>query len=312
MLAATAAAALLGDDFIPRLLAISVVLQIIFAGLCAFELMRQLAVRPAAAWIGATVFELGCFFAAQTEHLGAMQGAVWLPLIWLSVLRLRTFNRKWLAVLVVSLAMTVLAGLPQVAVAAFGSAVCLALLLALFRMGNWKVAALVPLACAWAILVAAIQFFPTAELTQNSIAKYRAEWMGSGGGMPPGALLSLLIPNYWNVFNPPLFHGPTDLTFLYLYSSLLGLALALAAIFWRPDKCGPRIRSTAGDLHLRDARAIKPHSGAPFCWPCPRPSASAFIRNSCSACSRWPWQCWRDSARSASCDPRGSRLPRES
>jgi hypothetical protein len=241
VLAATAAAAWRGDDFIPRFLAISVVLQIIFAGLCAFELMRQLEVRPAAAWIGATVFELGCFFAAQTEHMGAMQGAVWLPLIWLSVLRLRTlpiktFNRKWLAVLVVSLAMTVLAGLPQVAVGAFGSAVCLALLLALFRMGSWKTAALVPAACAWAILVAAIQFFPTFELTQNSIAKYRAEWMGSGGGMPPGALLSLLIPNYWKVFNPSLFHGPSDLTFLYLYSSLLGLALAVGALLWRPNK----------------------------------------------------------------------------
>ena len=193
VLAATAAASALGDDFIPRLLAISVVLQIIFAGLCAFELMRQLQVRPAAAWIGATVFELGCFFAAQTEHMGAMQGAVWLPLIWLSVLRLgapnaNAPNKKWLAALVVSLAMTVLAGLPQVAVAAFGSAVCLALLLALFEWANGRPPRWFPQLARGPLLLAAIQFFPTAELTQNSVAKYRAEWMGSGGGMPVGAL----------------------------------------------------------------------------------------------------------------------------
>ncbi len=236
VLAATALASRLGDDALPRLLAISVVLQIIFAGLCAFELMRRLEVRPAAAWIGATVFELGCFFAAQAEHTGAMQGAVWLPLIWLCVLEMRNFKKRWLAVLVGSLAMTVLAGLPQVAVAAFSSAVCFALLLALFRLGAWRVSAVTVLACAWAVLLAAIQFLPTAELTENSVAKYRAEWLGSGGGMPVGSLWSLVMPNYWNVFDPSKFHGPTDLTFLYLYSSLLGFALAMGALFWRPAK----------------------------------------------------------------------------
>lgn len=236
VLIATAVAARVGDDYLPRLLAISVVLQIVFGGLCTFELMRRLEVRPAAAWISATVFELGCFFAAQAEHMGAMQGAVWLPLIWLSVLKLRSFSRRWLAVLVVALAMTVLAGLPQVAVAAFGSAVCLALLLALFRLGSWRVGAVTVLGCIGALFLAAIQFLPTAELTQNSVAKYRAEWLGSGGGMPPGALLSLVAPNYWNVFDPSKFHGPSDLTFLYLYSSLLGLALAIGAVLWKRGK----------------------------------------------------------------------------
>jgi hypothetical protein len=229
VIAAMAAAARLGDGSIPRLLAISVVVQIVFAGLCAFELMRKLDVRPPAAWIGATVFELGCFFASQVEHMGAVQGAVWLPLIWLSILQMTTFKKRWAAALVVSLAMPILAGLPQVAVAAFASAVCLAVLLAVFRLSSWRATAVVLAACVWAVPLAAIQFFPTVELTQNSVAKYRVEWIGSGGGMPPGALLSLVIPNYWHVFDPAKFHGPTDLAFLYLYSSLLGLALAIAA-----------------------------------------------------------------------------------
>ena len=241
VMAAAGAAALAGDQYLPRLLAISVVAQIIFAGFCAFELLRKLDVRPAAAWIGATIFELGCFFAAQAEHIGAIQAAAWLPLIWLSILHLRsfnrrTFNRKWLAILIVSLAMTVLAGLPQVALAAFASAVCLAVLLALFRQSDWRLSAVTTVACLGAVLLASIQFFPTAELTQNSVAKYRAEWLGTGGGIPPSALLSLVIPNYWGVFNLSTFRGPTDLTFLFLYSSLLGLALALGAIFWRPEK----------------------------------------------------------------------------
>jgi hypothetical protein len=260
VLVATGAVAILGDHLLPKVLAISVVLQIAFAGLCAFELMRKLDVRPGAAWIGASVYELGCFFAAQPEHMGAMQGAAWLPLVWLSVLQLRTLKRRWLAILALALAMTVFAGLPQVAVAAFSSAICLAVLLALIhppfvlpladargseapipsrdRKGAvvkpWRLPAVVLLASLWALLLAAVQFLPTAELTNNSVAKYRSEWLGSGGGIPPGALLSLVVPNYWNVFELSKFHGPTDLTFLYLYSSLLGLALAVGAIFWKP------------------------------------------------------------------------------
>lgn len=241
VLVATGLGAIFGDHLLPKFLAISVVLQVAFAGLCAFELMRKLDVRPAAAWIGASVYELGCFFAAQPEHMGAMQSAAWLPLIWLCVLQLRTFKRRWLAILALALAMTVFAGLPQVAVAAFSSAICLAILLALCRVSNWRVTAFALLASLAALLLAAVQFLPTAELTSNSVAKYRSEWLGSGGGIPPGALLSLVVPNYWNVFDLSTFHGPTDLTFLYLYSSLLGLALALGSIlmspiFWKPGR----------------------------------------------------------------------------
>jgi hypothetical protein len=71
---------------------------------------------------------------------------------------------------------------------------------------------------------------------RNGVAKYRVEWLGGGGGIPVGALASLVIPNYWSVFDLAHFHGPVDLTFLYLYSSLLGLGLALAAMFWKPDR----------------------------------------------------------------------------
>ena len=227
---ATLAGAWLGDGALPRLLAISVVLQTVFAGVCTFKLVRRIGGSPEAAWIAGTMYELGCFFAAQAEHMGAMQGAAWLPLIWWCVIELHEKRtRFWIAVLALALSMTILAGLPQVAVAAFFTGLLLAVIL-------WRGVAPVLLGCWWALLLAAVQLAPTTELMRNSVAKYRAEWLGGGGGIPVGALVSLVIPNYWSVFDLGHFHGAVDLTFLYLYSSLLGLALALAAMFWKPNR----------------------------------------------------------------------------
>lgn len=236
VLAATLAGAWLGTVLLPRLLAIAVVLQVVFAGICTYALLRRLGARPAAAWIAGTMYELGCFFASQGEHMGAMHGASWLPLIWLCVVELRSNVRwGWVGALAGALAMSVLAGLPQVAVAAFASAFALAVVLCVFRAGRWPSIGAVAIGGAWALLLSAIQFIPSAELVQHSVAKYRSEWLQSGGGIHPGALLSLIMPNYWSVFDVLKFHGPGDLTFLYLYSSLLGLVLAVATVAWKAD-----------------------------------------------------------------------------
>ena len=222
-------------DLIPRMLALIVAAQIILAGISTFALLRALGTGAGAAWIGALMYELGCFFAAQAEHMGAMHGASWLPLIWLCVVELRARIRwHWIALLALTLALTILAGLPQVAFAAFLSALVLTIVMALFRVAGWRTFGFALVGCVWALLLAAIQLIPTMQLTQNSVAKYRSEWLGAGGGIPPSALFTLVIPNYWSVFDPAKFHGPIDLTFLYLYSSILGLVLALAAICWKP------------------------------------------------------------------------------
>src|SRR5271165_2071963 len=235
VLLATIAGAWLGDDALPRLLAIAVVAQVGFAGICTYFLANRLGASPASAWIAGTVYELGCFFAAQAEHMGMIHAATWLPLCWWCVVELRD-GLKWrcLGILAIALAMTTLAGSPPCAAAAFGSTFALAVIVAALRLARWKLSVYALGACVWALLIAAIQILPTAQLTEYSVAKYRTDWLKTGGGMNPGALLSLVIPNYWSVFDPSRFHGPGDLTFLYLYSSLLGLALALAAIVWKP------------------------------------------------------------------------------
>jgi hypothetical protein len=233
---ATAASNWFGPGSLPRLLATAVCVQIFFAGVCTFALVRRLGAHPGAAFVSATVYQLGCFFAAQAEHMGAMHSASWIPLVWLSVVELREGLRwRWMALLSLALAMTILAGLPQVAVAAFGSALMLAILV---RKPSSVLPAFsrVALACLWALLLAAVQLIPSAELTRHSVAKFRAEWLKAGGGVKLGALHTLVMPNYWGTFDMSKFHGPSDATFLYLYCSLLGLALALAAMCWKPDR----------------------------------------------------------------------------
>ena len=269
VLLATAASNWFGPASLPRLLAIAVAVQIFFAGICTFALLKRLGAQAGAAFVAATVYQLGCFFAVQAEHMGAMHSASWIPLVWLAVVELRDGVRWfWMAILSVALAMSILAGLPQVAVAAFGSAI----LLSLFRLGGAdplvragrprpalslshsalstrdmparlpvadqgvRPTLLVLIACVWALLLAAVQLIPTAQLTQNSVAKFRAEWLKTGGGIKLGALYTLVLPNYWGALDIGKFHGPSDLTFLYLYCSLLGLALALAAMCWKPDR----------------------------------------------------------------------------
>ncbi len=99
VLLAAMAGTFLGDGALPRLLAIVLVAQIVFAGICTYFLAKRLGASPAAAWIAGTVYELGCFFAAQAEHMGMMHAATWLPLCWWCVVELRDgLKWRWLAI----------------------------------------------------------------------------------------------------------------------------------------------------------------------------------------------------------------------
>jgi hypothetical protein len=68
------------------------------------------------------------------------------------------------------------------------------------------------------------------------VAKYRLDWLGTGGGLKWQSLVSLVAPNYYHIFDLQNFKGPGDPSFLYLYCSLAGLALAIFALVWKPDR----------------------------------------------------------------------------
>jgi hypothetical protein len=223
---------LTGGKYLAYLLEWQVVLHVFMGGVFAYWLMRRLDASVMAALAGATVFQLGAFFATQTQHLGDMDGAAWLPLAWLAVVSLaRGFSLRWLAALSAAQAMALLAGFPAMVFVVFVSAFLLAVVLAALRRGSWRLPAFVAMASVWALALGAVQLLPAVELTSLSIAKYRSEFMGTGGGIPIVALASMIIPNHFNVFDLAKFNQPWNITFMYIYSGVSGLALAILAFF---------------------------------------------------------------------------------
>ena len=155
----------------------------------------------------------------------------WMPLAWLAVWKLSQGHRlRWLAILAAALGMSILGGFPQPTLAVFVSTVVLSVLLLLFRMSSWRAVALTACGCALGIALAAVQFIPTTQLTEHSVAKYRTAWLGTGGGLHWQSLVSLVAPNRYHIFDLAQFKGPGDPTFLYLYCSIAGLVLAVYAL----------------------------------------------------------------------------------
>jgi hypothetical protein len=229
VLAAAWVAAHTNPERLPQLLEWVVALHIVVAGISAYHLFLNLGAARIPAWAGALIFETGGYFASRTEHIGAIMAVAWMPLSWLAVWKLRDrMDRRWLAALAAALGMAVLGGFPQPTLAVFLSVAVLAIALTALRMARWTLLVSTAAACLLGLAFSAVIFIPTTQLAQHSVAIYRAGWLGGGGGILPQSFVSLVAPNHYRIFNPD-FSGPGDRSFLYLYCSLAGLALAIYA-----------------------------------------------------------------------------------
>lgn len=224
-------------EALPMLLEWAVVLQVWMAGIAAYHLFRELGAGRAAACAGAVIFQTGGYFASRAEHIGAMMAVAWMPLAWLAVWHLcQKISPRWVAILAFALGMSILGGFPQPTLAVFVSTAVLSVALVLLRYSRPRLILYVAGACLLGILLAAVQFIPTAQLTQHSVARYRADWLGTGGGLYWQSLVSFVLPNHYGIFDMNRFHGPGDATFLYLYCSIAGLLLALFAVATRRNR----------------------------------------------------------------------------
>jgi hypothetical protein len=235
ILAAAFIASRTSADSLPMLLEWAVVLQVWAAGIVAYHLFRNFGAGKIPAWTGAVMFQTGGYFASRAEHIGTMMAVAWMPLAWLAVFKLRQeFRPAWLAALAAALGMSVLGGAPAATFAVFASTAALAAVLILMRLARPRLLIGAACGCLLGLALAAVEFLPAAQLTEHSVARYRADWLGKGGGLHWESLVSLVSPDHYHIFEMSRFHGPGDPTFLYLYVSLAGLALAIYGLTqWR-------------------------------------------------------------------------------
>ncbi len=235
-----ALANLLGFDKLLRLLQWEIGMHVFIGGVGAYLLLRRLGVDRMAAVFAGTIYQLGGFFAAQTQHLGAVCGAAWLPFAWLAVIGVcEKPCRRRTAALAAVLALALLAGFPAMTIVVMASSWLLALALAAWRQASFRALIAVSLASAWSLPLAAVQLLPTMELAPLSVARLRWQWSDDAGGVPWQGLVSLVAPNYFDLFAPSRYKLPWNPTFLYLYCGLAAVALALAALARRDRRVGP-------------------------------------------------------------------------
>jgi hypothetical protein len=239
VLAAASLAAHIDLDSLPQFLEWAVVLQTFGAAVAAFHLFQAFGARRPAAFAGAIIFETGGYFVSQTEHIGAVMAVAWMPLAWLATIKLATIkptDLRWFATLSLALGMAILGGFPQATTAVFGSTLVLGLVLVATKAAPPKFIPKILAAITLGVAVAAIQFLPTTQVTGLSVAQYRVDWLGTGGGVYWQSFVSLLLPDHYHLFDLAKFNGPGDISFLYLYGSLAGLALAIYSLAARRDR----------------------------------------------------------------------------
>ncbi len=79
-------------------------------------ILREFKLDKVSALFAASIYQSGAFFASQAEHLGAIEIAAWLPLVYLGILRASP------VILSAALAMSVLGGFTPLTVIVFLSA----------------------------------------------------------------------------------------------------------------------------------------------------------------------------------------------
>jgi hypothetical protein len=212
-----------------------VALHLVLAGAGAYLLLRRLWCGRGAALFGATVFQLGCFFTSQPQHLGAVAGAAWMPFAWLGVVALADgFTLRRFALFSAALAMVFLAGFAAITLVAYGATLLLALGLAIQRKAR-MLPLIVLLGFAMAALLSAVELLPARELSANSASSQRWRW-NEPEGVTPRAMIGAVLPDYLHVFTPfdrSKFTEQANFTFLYFYNGQLAAWLALLALFAR-------------------------------------------------------------------------------
>ncbi len=212
-------------------------LHMILAGLFAFLLLRRMGVGRPAALLGASVYQLSGYFASQAQHLGAICTGAWLPLALLAVFELKDRVRvRWIAILAIAVAMSILAGYSASSLVVAGAVALMVAALLAVRDASWPIVPSVAAGFLWGAVISAVELVPLWQLSHASMAGNRPIAAGLGGGMTWHALVSLISPNYFHIFDLENYKLPYNFTFLYVYCGIATIILILVAPFIRRSR----------------------------------------------------------------------------
>ena len=221
-------------DRLTYFMELHLVAHVLLGGVFTFLLLGEIGAGRGAALIGATIFQCGPYFASQTQHLGAIDGAAWIPLACWSVVRLsKRPSLRWTGILAVSLALSILAGFPSTGAATFLCAFVLAAALIVFQKSSLKLLLYCAAASALAALLSAVQLLPTLQASSLSVSKFRGDFRGTSWGVPWQAFASMVWPDFYHVFELNLYKLPWNPTFLYLYCGIPALLFIVVAVVRR-------------------------------------------------------------------------------
>jgi Bacterial membrane protein YfhO len=218
-----------------RMLEYQVVAHYLLAALGAYVLTRSFALSRPSALMSAVVYTFGGFFASQTQHLGLINGAAWVP--WLFCCFKRFFESEcWIFVVLAGgcLAMIIFAGFPALIVASTLYLGILGLILFAIRLRSrgWKPAASILVGLLAIVVLAtsltAVQLLPATELSRHSVASEEHATVGLGG-MPYESLLTLFLPRAFGLGTSQ-YWGNESLWLAYPYVGIAPLLLAAISL----------------------------------------------------------------------------------
>lgn len=197
-----------------------------------FQFLKQKKLESLAAFLGAIIFSFSGYMVIWLEygHIGHV--ALWLPLMLLSVDKINQGHSKYIAVLSLSIASSILAGYPQVFIYSL-------FLLTAYVIVNFQKKYIFHtlLAIILGVTLSSVQILPSIELLQNSIRGVD-EGLGSKnfGYLPSQNLATAFFPDIFG--NPATGNFKADQSYndTAFYIGIFPLALSLFVLFYKRSR----------------------------------------------------------------------------
>jgi hypothetical protein len=214
----------------PRAIQWQLALHCLLAAIGGYLLGRDLLLSRAASVFACIFFAFSGVFAAHSSHPGIFQAASLAPwLLWTG--RRASRAVRWLPVVGIVAGAIVLAGHFQTALYAFFALAVFLAADAALPGGSLRgsvVAVLIAVAAGAAL--SAVMVLPGLELTGESVRAAADYSKDAGASLAPGALATLVVPDYYGALDTERYTGPQDITQFYFYMGILLVPLALVGL----------------------------------------------------------------------------------